>query len=149
MSLADIDLTDPDAFVTGVPHDWFARLRKEAPVYWHADDESVGGGFWAVTSYEHCATVNRDWETFSSMRGTVFLLDLPQAALEQQRLLMINMDPPLHTRHRLLVNKGFTPRMVAALEKQTRARAGAILDRVAAEGECDFVSMWRVSSRSR
>jgi cholest-4-en-3-one 26-monooxygenase len=139
MSLADIDLTDPDAFVTGVPHDWFARLRKEAPVYWHADDESVGGGFWAVTSYEHCATVNRDWETFSSMRGAVFLPDLPQAVLEQQRLLMINMDPPLHTRHRLLVNKGFTPRMVAALEKQTRARAGAILDRVAAEGECDFV----------
>ena len=53
MSLADIDLTDPDAYVPGVPHEWFTRLRREAPVYWHPHEESVGGGFWAVTSYEH------------------------------------------------------------------------------------------------
>jgi len=139
MSLDDIDLTNPDAFVPGVPHDWFTRLRREAPVVWHPDENSVGGGFWAVTSYEHCVTVNRDWQTFSSMRGAVYLWDLPEAELEQQRMLMLNMDPPLHTRYRLLVNKGFTPRMVAALEKQMRERTRDILERVAQRGECDFV----------
>ena len=44
MSLADIDLTNPDAFVEDVPHEWFTRLRREAPVYWHPHEESAGGG---------------------------------------------------------------------------------------------------------
>ncbi|MFM8303860.1 MAG: cytochrome P450 [Actinomycetota bacterium] len=139
MSLDDIDLTDPDAYVPGVPHEWFARLRAEAPVHWHPDPASTGGGFWAVTSYEHCTTVNRDWQTFSSMKGAVYLWDLPEAELEQQQMLMLNMDPPLHTRYRLLVNKGFTPRMVNALEQQMRERTREILDRVGERGECDFV----------
>ena len=37
MDLADIDLCDPDNFVDGVPYEWFAQLRKEAPVHWHPD----------------------------------------------------------------------------------------------------------------
>ena len=139
MSLADIDLTNADAFVPSVPHEWFSRLRREAPVYWHADEASTGGGFWAVTSHEHCAIVNRDWQTYSSMKGAVYIWDMPEEALEQQRLLMLTMDPPLHTRYRLLVNKGFTPRMVAALEETMRERTREILDRVAVQGECDFV----------
>jgi cholest-4-en-3-one 26-monooxygenase len=64
---------------------------------------------------------------------------MPEDALEQQRLLMLNMDPPLHTRYRLLINKGFTPRMVNALEATMRERTREILDRVADRGECDFV----------
>jgi cholest-4-en-3-one 26-monooxygenase len=52
---------------------------------------------------------------------------------------MLNMDPPMHTRYRRLVNKGFTPRMVDELERTIRERTRAILDRVAPRGECDFV----------
>jgi len=136
-TLDDIDLTNPDAFVAGVPHEWFTRLRREAPVHWHP--ESDGPGFWTVTSYDDFVIVNRDWETYSSMRGAVFMWDIPEAALEQQRMLMLNMDPPLHTRYRLLINKGFTPRMVNALEDTMRDRTREILDRVAERGECDFV----------
>jgi cholest-4-en-3-one 26-monooxygenase len=136
-SLADIDLTNPDAFVAGVPHEWFTRLRREAPVFWHTEVD--GPGFWAVTSYDEFVTVNRDPQTYSSSRGAVFLWDMPEEALEQQRLLMLNMDPPLHTRYRLLINKGFTPRMVSALEDTMRDRTREILDRVAERGECDFV----------
>jgi cholest-4-en-3-one 26-monooxygenase len=136
-TLDDIDLTDPDAYVAGVPHEWFARLRREAPVFWHPEVD--GPGFWAVTNYEGFVTVNRDWQTYSSMRGAVFLWDMPEDALEQQRMLMLNMDPPLHTRYRLLINKGFTPRMVNALEETMRTRTREILDRVAQQGECDFV----------
>jgi len=136
-SLADIDLTNPDAFVAGVPHEWFTRLRREAPVHWHP--EADGPGFWAVTSFDEFVTVNRDPQTYSSSRGAVFLWDIPEDALEQQRLLMLNMDPPLHTRYRLLINKGFTPRMVSALEDTMRGRTREILDRVADRGTCDFV----------
>ena len=42
--MLDIDLSDPDAFVDGIPHAAFQRLRVEAPVYWQP--EKVGRGFW-------------------------------------------------------------------------------------------------------
>ena len=63
MDLADIDLCDPGNFVSGVPHHWFAQLRKEAPVYWHPDPDGFAEGFWAVTRFEDCVGVNRDYET--------------------------------------------------------------------------------------
>ena len=137
MSLDTIDLTDMDVFVDGVPYEWFETLRRDAPVFWH--EEPDGPGFWCVTRYEDVVTVNRDNQTFSSNRGAVFMWDLPPEDLEQQRLMMLNMDPPIHTRYRRLVNKGFTPRMIDELEATIRERTRSILDKVAPRGECDFV----------
>ena len=138
MDLSQIDLTDSANFVEGVPHHWFAALRREAPVYWH--EETDGPGFWAVTKYEECVTVNRDYEHFSSARKATFIWDIEEEQLEQQRLMMLNMDPPLHTRYRRLVNKGFTPRMVNALEEKIHETADEIIDAVIEKGECDFVT---------
>jgi cholest-4-en-3-one 26-monooxygenase len=144
--LADINLWDKDRFVEGVPHDWFETLRREAPVYWHRGDPSFDGAqggagpFWCVTGYDDVVTVNRDNATFSSAERLVFMWDPDDANLEQQRLLMLNMDPPLHTRYRRLINKGFTPRMVSELESTMRKRTSEIIDRVAEKGECDFVT---------
>jgi cholest-4-en-3-one 26-monooxygenase len=53
--------------------------------------------------------------------------------------MMLNMDPPMHTRYRRLVNKGFTPRMITELEATVRERTRGILDKVTPRGECDFV----------
>jgi cytochrome P450 len=53
---------------------------------------------------------------------------------------MINMDAPKHTKMRLIVNRGFTPRQVAKIEENVRTQAREIVDRVASLGECDFVS---------
>ena len=150
MALSDIDLShinlwDKDRFVEGVPHDWFTELRREAPVYWHEGDPSFdgpqggAGPFWCVTGYDDVVTVNRDNATFSSSEKLVFMWDPDEANLEHQRLLMLNMDPPLHTRYRRLINKGFTPRMVSELESTMRKRTLDIVDRVADRGECDFV----------
>jgi cholest-4-en-3-one 26-monooxygenase len=49
------------------------------------------------------------------------------------------MDPPRHTRYRLLVNKGFTPRMIGLLEAGLREKCRIIVDNVIDQGECDFV----------
>jgi cholest-4-en-3-one 26-monooxygenase len=143
---SDINLWDKDTFVKGVPHEWFTRLRRESPVAWHPGDPDfephMGGGagpFWAVTSYDEVVTVNRDNEAWSSHRGLVFMWDPDDASLEQQRLLMLNMDPPMHTRYRRLINKGFTPKMVSELESTMRKRTTEIVDRIADTGECDFV----------
>ncbi|MBO0729420.1 MAG: cytochrome P450 [Acidimicrobiaceae bacterium] len=133
-----IDLADPSVFARGVPHEYFAELRREAPVSWQ--EETDGPGFWAVMRYHDCVAVNRDSEHFSSHRKGTFIWELPDDELPQQQLMMLNMDPPLHTRYRRLVNKGFTPRMVAQLEERIHATADEILDAVCEKGEADFVT---------
>ncbi len=138
MELSDIDLTDPESYVDAVPHQWFAYLRANAPVWWH--EETDGPGFWCVTKYDDCVTVNRDYDTFSSARKATFIWDMPEEAIEQQRLMMLNMDPPLHTRYRRLVNKGFTPRTIAQLEEKIHRTADDIIDAVIEKGEADFVT---------
>jgi cholest-4-en-3-one 26-monooxygenase len=139
MRLEDIDLIDGSNFVAGVPFDWFRQLRREAPVYWHPDPTAPRGGFWTVTGYDDCITVNRDWERFSSARRSALFPDMEADALAQQQLMMLNMDPTMHTRYRRLVNKGFTPKLVRDLERQIIGYADGIIDSVCERGTADFV----------
>ena len=133
-----VDLTDSAAFVETVPFDWFAELRGRGVVRL---DEPLGGpGYWAVTRYHDCVAVNRDFEHFSSARKAVFLWEMRDEDLAQQQLMMLNMDPPLHTRYRRLVNKGFTPRMVGRLEARIHRTADEIIDGVIESGHADFVT---------
>ena len=60
--------------------------------------------------------------------------------LAQQQLVMLNMDPPLHTRYRRLVNKGFTPRMVNQLHERIHVATDRIIDGVIERGSADFVT---------
>ena len=137
MEPTPIDLTDSRNFVDGVPYEWFAYLRRHAPAYWH--EETDGPGFWAVTRHEDCVAVNRDAQRFSSYRKGTFLWETPEDQLEQQRLMMVTMDPPLHTRYRRLVNKGFTPRIIGELQQSIHGVADEIIDRICASGTADFV----------
>ncbi len=141
MDLSDINLLDRDVFTKGVPHDWFTYLRHNAPIYKH--DEPGGPGFWVITKYRDVYAVGRDPHTYSSDqdRGGVVGLEEPtiQAPDWGEAKLMLTMDPPQHTRYRKLVNKGFTPRMINALEPLIRARTVRILEDAIAKGECDFV----------
>jgi cholest-4-en-3-one 26-monooxygenase len=59
--------------------------------------------------------------------------------LAQLQLMMLNMDPPMHTRYRRLVNKGFTPRMIRDLEAKVVSATDGILDAVCEQGSADFV----------
>lgn len=142
MELADIDLLSPDSFTGGVPHEWFTYLREHAPVYLHP--EPAGGpGFWVITKYDDVVAFNRDWETNSSDQdrgGVVGLGEMPPGDFEQGGKLMLTMDPPDHTRYRKLVNKGFTPRMIGALERHIRELAAGIIDASVKQGTCDFVT---------
>ena len=64
---------------------------------------------------------------------------MDEEALAQQRMMMLNMDPPMHTRYRRLVNKGFTPRMIRDLEAKVVTAADSIIDGVCETGSADFV----------
>ncbi len=134
-----VDLNDGRTFVPGVPHEWFRHLREISPVLRYPDPEGQLGSYWCVTRYEDCVTVNRDIEHFSSARAGALFNDMDPEQLEQQRLMMLNMDPPLHTRYRRLVNKGFTPKMVRDLEASITAYADEAIDAVCEQGSADFV----------
>jgi len=142
VELSDINLLDRDMFTKGVPHEWFTYLRNNAPIY-HHDEPHGGPGFWVITKYKDVYAVGRDPHVYSSdqNRGGVVGLEEPEGPQMDfgDAKLMLTMDPPEHTRYRKLVNKGFTPRMINALEALIRQRTVRILEDAIAKGECDFV----------
>src|SRR5689334_1282887 len=117
MNLADIDLNDLDLFASGDLHDVWRLLRAEAPVHW-TNGTAAYPGFWSLTRYADVLAVSRDPETFSSAGGILLTTD-PKTSHSLGKS-MITSDPPRHARLRLIVNRGFTPRMVAELEPQVR-----------------------------
>jgi cytochrome P450 len=134
--LSDVDLTDLDRWAAGVPHEWFALLRREAPVFWQ--DERHGRGFWSLTRHDDILAASKDWHTFSSEVGGTSLMDLTPEHV-QSRMSMLDSDPPLHKRLRSIVNKAFALRVVNAYEDRIRAMFREVLDGAFAERELDFV----------
>jgi cholest-4-en-3-one 26-monooxygenase len=139
-SLADIDVYDLDQYIQAVPHDQFRRLRAQAPVFRHPDPES-DQGYWALTRHPDVVFVSRNPELFSSHEKTAMINEYPQEQVDQQRMFMLNQDPPDHTRMRSLVNRGFTPRMIARLEERIQATCDDIVAIAVAKGEGDFVTL--------
>jgi cholest-4-en-3-one 26-monooxygenase len=137
MRLDDVELYDPDVWVRGVPREAFAFLRREAPVFRHA--EPNGPGFWVLSRYEDVRHASKHPEVFSSQAGGTNIPTPPEENLVRLRAIMLNMDPPQHRLFRSLVNKAFTPRMVEKLIPRVEALAKRIVDRVAPKGECEFV----------
>jgi methyl-branched lipid omega-hydroxylase len=115
-----------------------ARLRRERPIAWHQHADS-GRGFWSLTRFDDIVAASRDWETFSSAYGIQVLTD-PEDTDRIGIRSMISTDPPKHTKLRSIVNRGFTPRMVAKAEESVRRRAREIVDTIASKGKVEFVS---------
>ena len=137
MRLSDVNLTDPDIFQRGTPHEMFRLLRREAPVFRHP--EPHGGGFWAVTKYADLREVSKNPALFSSERQGALMRDPPAHDLPFVQSIMLNMDPPRHRQYRGLVNKAFSARMVNNLHGRIREMVKQIINGVIERGECDFV----------
>src|SRR5262245_27015001 len=140
--MAGIDLTDLDNFAHGFPHALFEIHRRNAPVWWHAPTPHTpdGEGFWSVATHAETLAILRDPDTFSSERGGdrryggTLLQDLEVAGI-----VLNMMDDPRHARIRRLVSMGLTPRTVARLEDELRARTRVLLDRIGDGDEVDFL----------
>lgn len=138
----EINLIDPDIYASGgPPHEEFAWLRRHSPVFWHEHGGAEGWpGFWAVTRHEDVMRVSRHPEIFSSARRSTAFRELPERVVERRRLMILDMDPPQHSRQRALVNRGFTPRMIGRLENAISKTCASLLDAVAQRGRADFVA---------
>jgi len=137
VDLATVDLMDASLFTDGPPHELFARMRAEAPVRWNPMAD--GDGFWSVTKAADIAEVSKDTERFSSERRGVFVKEDMPMPVEVLNQIILGMDPPRHTKYRGIVQKAFTPRIVAQQETQIRERIDTLLDAVCERGECDLV----------
>jgi len=136
---------DPSTYVSGVPFDALARLRSHAPAVW-VDETAVlgwpaGPGFWLVLRHGDVESVLSRPQLFSSWLGGTQTRDpaTPQA-LRYVRQMMLNMDPPGHSRLRRLLSRSFTRRAVAQLDDRIRGHVRAICDRsfTGTRGDCDF-----------
>jgi cholest-4-en-3-one 26-monooxygenase len=101
-------------------------LRHNAPVYWSEKDD-----LWVLTRYEDVAYVSKHQDLFTSAEGV--------RPGTPAKIGLIDEGEPRHAQLRRLINRGFTPRMVARLEESFLDITTEAIDRVAAVGECDFV----------
>ncbi len=140
------DLTDPDLYARRVPEEEFAELRRAAPVRWNPQPSDMGfndDGFWAVTRHKDVVAVSRDSQTWSSFEnGAIvrFLSGNTREQVELQRVIMLNIDPPHHTKMRGIVSRGFTPRAIGNLRDVLQDRAQKIVTEAVAKGSGDFVT---------
>ena len=144
---SDTDIVvSPDTYLDDIPHATFTRLRAESAVVWMDEPEvplwPTGPGFWGVLRHAEIKQVMRDPATFSSYVGATQIADPPTPeALEFVRQMMLNQDPPRHSRLRRMLAGAFTPKAIARLEDRITAWARELVDRVADDGECDFAEL--------
>ena len=145
MNPGDVDLGNPDLYVSAVPHEVFTWLRREDPVHWNP--VTNGRGFWSVTKYDDIVAISKNPEVFSSARehGGHRIYDenivgTAGMGAEETDAPFISMDPPEHNRYRRMISPGFGPSRLKALEGQIHDRVCAILDRLGARKECEFVT---------
>ena len=145
MNPSDVDLANPDLYVSGVPHEVFTWLRREDPVHWNP--VTNGRGFWSITKYDDIVAISKNPEVFSSARehGGHRIYDenivgTAGMGAEETDAPFISMDPPEHNRYRRMISPGFGPSRLKALEGQIHDRVCNILDRLGARKECEFVT---------
>lgn len=140
VAVSEIDLCRTDLYQQGFPHDLFTELRATSPVFKHPPAEFARTEepveFWVLCDHASVQSANRDWETFSAIDGS----GVYKTLLEHRNHMIVSMDPPQHSRMRRLISAGFTPRVIAQLDEHIRNRTEQILDEVAEQGECEFVS---------
>jgi len=133
---------DPEMWIGLDREAVFATMRADRNVLWCEEPEipgfGKGPGFWSLSRHADVMEVSRNPQRFISGQGT----NIPDMPLEIAEFFgsMINMDAPRHTRLRMIVNRAFTPRQVARIDTDVQRKAEAIVDAVAARGECDFVT---------
>lgn len=148
---AGFDPTDPALCEERIPLEEFLELRRSSPVWWVEQEptsrsgfveEEAGTGFWAISRHADVSAVSKDSKHFSTAEnGAIirFAPDMTRDQVELQRVMLINHDPPEHTKLRQIISRGFTPRGIGKLHEVLLQRADTIVEDALAKGDGDFV----------
>jgi cytochrome P450 len=114
------------------PYPAFRRLRDDAPLYYNEEHD-----FWALSRFADVEAALKERGIFSSKRGVI--LEMIKADFEMPPGTLIHDEPPLHTAHRQMLSRVFTPKAMAAIEPQVRAFCAERLDELRDRDSFDFV----------
>jgi len=124
---------DPyDVGINADPYPVYRRLREEAPLYRNEQHD-----FYALSRFDDVQRGLNDRQTFISGRGGI--LELIRADIEMPSGVLIFEDPPIHTLHRGLLSRVFTPRRMNELEPLIRDFCARCLDPLVGTDRFDLV----------
>lgn len=135
MSIANTTDVYYDPYDIGInadPYPTYARLREEAPIYHNEQYD-----FWALSHHEDVQKGLVNWQTFSNTRSDI--LDIIKAGIELPPGVILFEDPPVHTMHRGLMSRVFTPRRMAELEDRVRQYCVRCLDPLVGADRFDII----------
>ena len=118
------DLTSDQ--VRADPYATYRQLRSTDPVHRMRLVDA-----WALSRYQDVEAVLRDHKRFANA-GRILVETIP--------LSLLDIDPPAHTRLRLLVSKAFTPRAIARLHTRIQEITDGLLDAVADREQFDLIA---------
>jgi cytochrome P450 len=132
VSVTDAYYDPYDTDLHADPYPAFRRLREEAPLYYNEAYD-----FYALSRFEDVEKGLLDHATFSSARGGI--LELVKADIDLPPGVFIFEDPPMHSAHRGLLSRVFSPKKMHALEPRIREFCALALDPLVGAGGFDFV----------
>jgi cytochrome P450 len=121
----DIDVLDREFYLD--PHPGYSWLRNNYPIFWDPEHE-----LWVLTKHVDISYVSTHADLFCSGQGI-----RPQQSAD---LSLVGLDGERHVRQRRLLNQGFSPRMIRAMEGRVRQVVTEVLDGIAGRSTCDFVT---------
>lgn len=140
------DVNDPDLYVHRLPRAEWEELRRTAPIWWQSQPKHRDGfddeGHWVLTRHADIKEVSRRSDVFSSYENGAIIRfheNMERENIDLQRVIMLNMDAPQHTRMRAIISRGFTPRAVSNLRDALTERASRIVAEAATKTEGEFV----------
>lgn len=125
---------DPyDVAIDADPYPTYRRLRDEEPLYYSEKHD-----FWGLSRAADIEAALKDVNRLSSAKGDI--LEVVKADPVMPPGVFINEDPPLHTIHRNVISRAFTPRRMQGLEDKIRNFCAACLDPLVGSERFDFVT---------
>jgi 4-methoxybenzoate monooxygenase (O-demethylating) len=134
--LADVPVLDHDPFSIAVlddPYSFYTELRDAGPVVYLSAIASFATG-----RHTEAQTVLSDHERFISSAG-VGLSNFTKEKPWRPPSLVLEADPPLHTRTRGVLSRILTPGAIRKMHEHFVAEAEILVDKIVAMGECDAI----------
>lgn len=117
------------------PYPWYKALRDNDPVYFNEKY-----GFWILSRFEDVQAALRDFKTFSNCEGVALEAQVTDGSLP----MILNMDPPKHTKTRKVISTLLTPERIARIEPYIRQKTLELLEPFRKTGKIDILADFSV-----
>src|SRR6202045_2693275 len=116
------------------PYPHHERLREAGPVVWLEQY-----GIWAMARHEQVRDALTDWQTYCSSAG-VGLSDFRKEPPWRPPSIILEADPPLHTRTRAVLTRILSPGAIRSLRETFEREAELLVARLVEQREFDGVA---------